>query len=45
MFFHVAIQQNFVNNEGALIWYPEGSCLTEFSFQNDFMIYHLVLVD
>ena len=38
MFFHVAIQQNFVNNEGALIRYPEGGLLTEFSFQNDFMI-------
>ena len=38
MFFHVAIQQNFINKVGAFIWYPEGGRLTEFSFQNDFMV-------
>ena len=40
MFFYVAIQQNFVNNQGALIRYPEGGSFTDFSFQNDFMISH-----
>ena len=40
MFFHVAIQQNFINKVGAYIWYPEGGRLTELSFQNDFMIFH-----
>ena len=38
MCFHVAIQQNLIINEGAFIWYPEGGRLTEFSFQNDYMI-------
>ena len=38
MFFHEAIQQNLIINEGAFIGYPEGGRLIEFSFQNDFMI-------
>ena len=38
MFFHEAIQQNFVYSEGVFIGYPEGCRTTEFSFQNDFMI-------
>ena len=45
MFFHVAIQQSFINKVGAFIWYPEGGRLTELSFENDFMIFSCLLTN